>query len=219
MRELIFDTETTGLSPAEGHKIIEVGFVELINRVPTGATFQRYINPERDVSAESTRITGITNERVAGEPTFKEILPELVAFIGDSPLVAHNASFDMGFMHAEFTQAGAPKLQNEVIDTLKLARKKHPGGRHTLDALCKRFNITAHEKRDVHGALLDAELLAEVYIELTGGLQEALILENTTQTTTAQTVQTASLTRAPLIIQPTETELANANAWRNKLSS
>ena len=218
MRELVFDTETTGLSPAEGHKIIEIGFIELINRVPTGGQFHQYINPERDISVESTRITGITNDRVAGEPIFKEIIPELVAFIGDSPLIAHNASFDMGFLHAEFKHAGLTPLNNEVIDTLKISRKALPGSRHTLDALCKRFNITAHGQRGLHGALLDAQLLAEVYIELTGGLQESLVLETTTQNV-IQTVQKTSFSRAPLVILPTEMENNNHDAWRTKISN
>ncbi|MBI1363883.1 MAG: DNA polymerase III subunit epsilon [Proteobacteria bacterium] len=173
MRELVLDTETTGLDPKEGHRIVEIGAVEVINRVPTGRTFHHYINPERDIDAESTRIHGITNEKVRGMPTFAQIADDFLAFADGAGLVIHNAPFDMGFLNYELDRIGKPPLENEVVDTIPMARKRFPGAQVNLDALCRRFEVDL-SARIYHGALLDAQLLAEVYLELTGGRQPGL---------------------------------------------
>ncbi len=176
MREICFDTETTGLSPEEGHKIIEIGCVELIDNRKTNNHFHVYLNPERDISEDSVRITGLTNEFLSDKPLFASIADDFLKFIGDSTLIAHNAAFDIGFLNYELSLLNKENLSNPVVDSLVLARQKFPGQRNNLDALCKRFNID-NSKRSLHGALLDAELLAEVYIELTGGIQNNLIAE------------------------------------------
>lgn len=178
MREIIFDTETTGLRHADGDRVIEIGAVELENRFPTGRSFHVYINPDgRQVHPEALEVHGIEDAFLKDKPLFADIVQEFVDFIGDGHLIAHNASFDMGFINAEFVLAKRAIFPAErVIDTLAIARRKHPMGPNSLDALCARYNIdNAH--RTKHGALLDAELLAEVYIELNGGRQAALMLE------------------------------------------
>ena len=177
MREIVLDTETTGLDPAQGHKIVEIGCVELENHMPTGRTFQEYLNPEREMSEEVIAVHGITNEFVQDKPKFKEVAQKFLDFIGsDAKLVIHNAAFDMKFLNAELTSAGFEALSyNRVIDTLIIARQKFPGSRVNLDELCKRFKIDA-SARTVHGALLDSELLAEVYLELIGGREPGLVL-------------------------------------------
>lgn len=175
MREIVFDTETTGLSVAEGHRVVEIGMVELLNRMPTGRVFHKYINPEREMDAGAIRVHGITNERVANEPVFAGIVDEMLAFIADSPLVAHNASFDMTFLNYELGLLDKPPLTNEVIDTLEMARTQFPGARASLDALCTRYEVD-RSGRVFHGALLDANLLAEVYLHMTGGRQPGLEL-------------------------------------------
>ncbi len=174
MREIIFDTETTGLDKNED-RIIEIGAVELANRFPTGRRFHVYINPEgKQVHPDAERVHGITNAQLAGKPLFAGIVEEFLDFINGAKLVAHNASFDTEFVNAEFTRLGLPPVdQSIVVDTLQLARRKHPMGPNSLDGLCKRYNID-NSHRTLHGALLDAELLAEVYLELTGGRQAAL---------------------------------------------
>jgi DNA polymerase-3 subunit epsilon len=174
-RQIILDTETTGFSYNNGDRIIEVGCVELINNVPTGKTFQRYINPERDIPLESQRICGITNDFVKNKPLFKDIARDFLDFIGgDSAIIAHNADFDYSFLNMELNVAGFEDLDYErVIDTLKIARKKFPGARNSLDALCERFNID-NSHRELHGALLDSQILMEVYIELIGGKEPGL---------------------------------------------
>ncbi|MGB0919804.1 MAG: DNA polymerase III subunit epsilon [Alphaproteobacteria bacterium] len=175
MREIVFDTETTGLEPSEGHRIIEIGALELVNHVPTGRTFQTYIFPERQVSEDTIRITGITDEMLVGQPLFKDVADDFLAFIGDAALVAHNAAFDMKFMNHELTRIGYNALDDaRVIDTLVIARRRFPGSPASLDALCKRFEID-NSGRTYHGALLDSELLADVYLELTGGRQTNLL--------------------------------------------
>lgn len=179
MREIIFDTETTGMSPQDGHRMVEIGAIELVGRVPSGRTYHQYINPEREIDAGAIRVHGITNERVKNEPTFKEIADDFLDFIGDAALVAHNAPFDMNFMNFQYQDIGYPALTNEVIDTIPMARRKFPGARVNLDALCKRFEVD-NSGRTFHGALLDSELLAEVYVHLTGGLQTGLTFENET---------------------------------------
>jgi len=181
-REIVLDTETTGLVPAEGHRIVEIGALEMINHMPTGKTFHVYINPERPIDPDAMAIHGITDERVAGEPVFAEIADAFIEFIGDSKLVIHNASFDMGFINAEFERLGQPQLPaDRAIDTLALARRKFPGAQNSLDALCRRFNID-NSHRELHGAMVDTDLLADVYIELTGGRQPGLTLNVADQT-------------------------------------
>jgi DNA polymerase-3 subunit epsilon len=174
VREIVFDTETTGLSYQQGHKVIEIGALELINRMPTGRNYHQFINPERDIDESAIRIHGIDNDRVANEPTFKEIAEDFLEFIADSPLIAHNATFDIGFLNYELTQVGYSELTNEVVDTLVMARKQFPGARASLDSLCQRFEIDL-SSRTFHGALLDSELLADVYLELTGGRQPDMV--------------------------------------------
>ncbi len=178
MREIIFDTETTGLRHDAGDRIIEIGAVELENGFPTGRTFHAYINPEgRSVHPDAQRVHGISDADLVGKPTFSQISAQFLEFISDAVLVAHNAGFDMGFVNAEFARFNvAPISPDRVIDTLQIARRKHPMGPNSLDALCSRYGVD-NSRRTKHGALLDAELLAEVYIELQGGKQAALILD------------------------------------------
>jgi DNA polymerase-3 subunit epsilon len=178
MREIIFDTETTGLRPEDGERVIEIGAVELENRFPTGRSFHVYLNPQgRPVHPDALRVHGITDQFLADKPAFPAIATEFMEFIAGAQLVAHNAAFDMGFINAELARIGLPPIHGDrVVDTLQIARRKHPMGPNSLDALCSRYGIdNAHRTR--HGALLDAELLAEVYIELNGGKQAALILD------------------------------------------
>ncbi len=175
MREIVFDTETTGMDPAEGDKLVEIGCVELINHIPTGRTYHQYINPEREVPAEAVAVHGLTLEKLKDEPTFGEIVADFLDFIGtDSKLIAHNAPFDVKFMNAEMKTYGFPALDpKRIIDSLTIARRKFPGSPASLDALCRRFNID-NSNRTLHGALLDSEILAEVYLELLGGRQRGL---------------------------------------------
>lgn len=175
MREIVLDTETTGFKPEEGHRLVEIGCVELINHVPTGGTHHVYINPQRAVPAEATAVHGITDEFLVDKPVFTEVAQEFVAFVGDATLVIHNAAFDMAFLNWELVLAGYPKLTNAVVDTLSMARRKFPGAPATLDALCRRFGID-NSNRTFHGALLDAQLLADVYLEMMGGRQAGLEL-------------------------------------------
>ena len=174
MREIVFDTETTGLDPYQGHRLVEIGCVELVNRIPSGQTFHRYLTPERDIPAEAFAIHGISAEFLKDKPVFADVAQEFVAFIGDAPLVAHNASFDLGFINAELERAGLPILaRDRLVDTLLLARRKHAGGANRLDDLCARYGID-NSRRTKHGALLDAEILAEVYLELIEARQAQL---------------------------------------------
>ena len=176
MREIVLDTETTGLDPASGHRVVEVGCIELVNRFPSGKTFHRYLNPERDMPPEAFGVHGLSGEFLKEKPLFSSIADELVSFIGDAPLVAHNATFDFGFLNAELERAGkTPVARERMVDTLLLARRRHPAGPNGLDHLCARYGID-NSRRTKHGALLDAEILAEVYIELIGGRQASLIL-------------------------------------------
>ncbi len=171
MREIIFDTETTGLSPADGHRLVEIGCVELVNRIETGRTFHVYINPERGMPAEAEAIHGLSAIFLADKPCFKDVVDDFLAFVDGAPLVAHNAMFDMGFINAELKRCGRPPIFAErATDTLAIARTKFPGAKHSLDALCQRYDID-RSMRVHHGALLDAQLLAQVYVELTGGRQ------------------------------------------------
>ena len=174
MREIVFDTETTGLSPQTGDRIVELGCVELLNHIPTGRHFHVYINPERDVPSEAFRVHGLSTEFLQDKPVFAKIAQEFLDFIGDAKLIAHNATFDMAFINHELSLLGFSPLNLErVIDTLVLARKRHPFGPNSLDALCQRYGID-NSRRTKHGALLDSEILADVYLELMGGRQTDL---------------------------------------------
>jgi DNA polymerase-3 subunit epsilon len=176
MREIVLDTETTGLDPLRGDRLVEVGCVEIFNRMPTGQTFHRYINPERDMPAEAFAVHGLSSEFLSTKPFFHEVVDEFLEFIGDAPLVIHNASFDVSFINAELDRIKRAAIPRErLVDTLLLARRKHPGVSNRLDDLCSRYAID-NSHRTKHGALLDAELLAEVYIDLIGARQSQLIL-------------------------------------------
>ena len=178
MRQIVLDTETTGIDPAEGHRIIEIGCVELMERQATGRHYHVYINPQREVEAEAITIHGITNEFLADKPVFSDVADEFFEFIKGAELVIHNAAFDVGFMDAEFARLKPKRKTAEhcgVVDSLAIARKKHPGQKNSLDALCKRYGVD-NSSRELHGALLDAEILADVYLLLTGG-QTALSLD------------------------------------------
>lgn len=169
------DTETTGLSPEDGHRVVEIGCVELFNHVPTGKVYHQYINPRRDMPTEAFEVHGLSAERLSKEPLFEHIADAFIEFIGDAKLVIHNASFDMRFLNAELKWAGKPLLpMDRALDTLAIARKKFPGAQASLDALCRRFGID-NSSRELHGALLDSEILADVYLELIGGRQPDLV--------------------------------------------
>lgn len=174
MREIVLDTETTGFKPEEGHRLVEIGCIELVNHLATGERFHVYLNPERDMPPEAFAVHGLSSEFLADKPLFNDVAADFVAFIGDAPLVIHNAAFDMHFLNWELKIAGHPVMpKDRAIDTLLMARQKFPGSPATLDALCKRFGVD-NSNRTLHGALLDAQLLAEVYLELLGGRQTGL---------------------------------------------
>ncbi len=173
MREIVLDTETTGLDPLAGHRVVEVGCIELVNTVATGRTFQLYLNPEMPMPTAAQDIHGLTDEFLSDKPLFADKVEELLEFIGDAQLVIHNAQFDLGFLNAELERLKRPALANAYIDTVSMARRKFPGQRASLDALCERLGVD-NSNRTKHGALLDAELLAEVYLELSGGRQRDL---------------------------------------------
>jgi DNA polymerase-3 subunit epsilon len=176
MREIVFDTETTGLSPQNGDRLVEIGCLEMFNRVETGRTFHCYFNPGRPMPSEAEAVHGLSDRFLSDKPVFADKVDELVAFIGDSPLVAHNASFDFGFINHELGGCGRPPVcGSRMVCTLSLARSKFPGAKHSLDALCARFGVD-RSARVKHGALIDAQLLAQVYVELTGGRQIGLTL-------------------------------------------
>ena len=176
MREIVLDTETTGLDPFSGHRVVEIGCVELVNGIPSGQTFHRYLNPERAMPPEALAVHGLDDQFLKDKAFCAEVVDELVAFLGDAPLVIHNAAFDIGFLNAELERAGRPLIARErMVDTLLIARRKHPGASNRLDDLCARYAIDS-SRRTKHGALLDAELLAEVYVELIGARQAQLIL-------------------------------------------
>ena len=180
LRELILDTETTGLDPATGDRIVEIGCVEVVNSVATGETFHVYLDPERDVPDEAFRVHGLSREFLTGKPKFAEVADQFVSFLGDARLVIHNAEFDMKFINAELKRCGLASIaMDRVVDTLAIARRKHPGASNSLDALCARYRID-NSRRTKHGALLDAEILAEVYAELMGGRQKVLELASNT---------------------------------------
>ena len=186
MREIVFDTETTGLNPAGGDRMVEIGCVEIYNRVETGRHFHAYFNPEREMPSDAEAVHGLTSIFLSDKPRFPERVEELLEFIGDSALVAHNASFDFSFLNFELERSGRPTVcTSRMVDTLTLARVKHPGAKHSLDALCMRFGID-RSQRVKHGALIDAQLLAQVYVELTGGRQIGLGLVADTGTIPVQ---------------------------------
>lgn len=228
MREIVLDTETTGLSPREGHRVVEIGGVELINHVPTGRTYHQYINPERDMPAEAFNVHGLSEEFLRKHPVFSEIAGEFVEFVADGVLVIHNAPFDMAFINYELkTLNTEPIPEEQVLDTLALARKKHPMGPNSLDALCRRYSVD-NSNRTKHGALLDAELLASVYLELIGGRQQNLAIaqEHVEQSPIQTRAQKAVRARPePLPSRLTDGEVAahdklidtlgDAAMWRN----
>lgn len=212
MREIVFDTETTGLSPATGDRVVEIGCVELLNHIPTGQTFHCYINPERPMPIEAQRVHGLDDTFLADKPLFAAIADELVAFIGDAPMIAHNADFDLAFLNAEFERCGKPALPAaRIVDSLMLARRKHPAGPNSLDALCARYQVDT-SKRTLHGALLDSHLLAEVYIELIGGRQASLVLadegDNRADTRPGQPIAIAVTRPEPRLFRVSEEEMA-----------
>jgi DNA polymerase-3 subunit epsilon len=176
MREIVLDTETTGLDPSDGHRLVEIGGIELFNCIPTGQVFHRYIDPQRDMPESAYEVHGLSREFLTGQPLFEHVAEEFLAFVGDAKLVIHNAEFDMRFLNSELQRAGRSTIAlDRAVDTLTLARRRHPGMSNSLDALCARYGIDS-SRRSKHGALLDAEILAEVYAELNGGRQAALVL-------------------------------------------
>lgn len=204
MREIVVDTETTGLDPNGGHRIIEIGCVEMWNRVKTGSVFHSYLNPERDIPEESFRIHGISAEQVADKPLFAHITKEFLDFIGDSMLVIHNAGFDLKFLNHELNRQNIKSIPaDRAVDTLYMARKKFPGAPANLDALCRKFNIDLGA-RTKHGALLDAQLLADVYVELTGGRQAKMILEEEVVAAEVSLAVTGSVTYRKFTASPEE---------------
>jgi len=199
-REIVLDTETTGLMPGQGptgDRVVEIGAVELLNHVPTGRNLHIYLNPERGMPEEAFRVHGLSAEFLSDKPKFAEKAQEFLDFVADSVLVIHNAPFDMGFLNFELERVGRPRLTNEVIDTVMVARQRHPGARVSLDALCKHYGID-NSKRVLHGALLDSEILADVYLELIGGKQVSLALVADTHIERG-----ASYQRAPARQRPT----------------
>lgn len=215
MREIVFDTETTGLSYSGGHRLVEIGCVELINRVPTGRHYHVYLNPERDMPAEAFAVHGLSEAFLKDKPRFAEVCGDLIEFLGDSPMIAHNAMFDYGFLNGELGACGRALLNVErIVCTLQMARTRHPGAKHTLDALCVRYGIDL-SARELHGALLDAQLLAQVFIELTGGRQIALGLAVDESEDDAQPAWTPSkvAVRPSRNFAPSEAELARHQAF------
>jgi DNA polymerase-3 subunit epsilon len=208
IRSVLFDTETTGLDPMAGDRVIEVAALELVNDLPTGRHFHALVHPQRDIPEGATRVHGITLDRLEGKPLFAEIADDLLAFLGDGKLVAHNAPFDFGFLDAEFSRVGRPALDRErMVDTLALAKARFPGMPNSLDALCRRFAIDLSE-RTTHNALLDCRLLAEVYVELTGGRQRGLSLADGGQGSMPVVAYAAVGARTPRPVVPGVAELA-----------
>jgi DNA polymerase-3 subunit epsilon len=215
-RAVLFDTETTGLDPTTGDRIIEFAAIELLRDLPTARVFHRLIDPERDIPEEASRIHGFTRGDLIGKPKFADIVDDLLEFLGDAPLIAHNAAFDFGFVNAELARLDLPPLHpSRMIDTLALAKARFPGMPNSLNALCGRFNIDLSE-RITHNALLDCRLLADVYVELTGGRQRGLLLTGSSQGETAFTY-TASGPRRPRPIVPSAAELAAHAAFLQRL--
>ena len=225
MREIALDTETTGLNPKAGHRVVEIGCVEMINHVATGEVFHVYINPERDMPEEAFAVHGLSKDFLKDHPVFADVAQGFLEFVGDDPLVIHNAAFDMGFLNAELERAGHATLPMErSIDTVQMARKKFPGAQANLDALCKRFGVD-NSSRELHGALLDARLLADVYLELRGGRQTGFGLDEDAdqddgrpdQTGDVVTLQTRQK-REPRPFAPSAEELARHDAFLEDLT-
>lgn len=215
-RTVLFDTETTGLDPLTGDRILEIAAIELRSDLPTGRRFHRLIDPERDVPPEASRVHGFTREDLRGKPRFAEIVDEFLAFIGEDPLIAHNAPFDFGFVNAELARIGRPSLDmGRMVDSLELAKRRFPGMPNSLDALCRRFAIDLTE-RTSHNALLDCRLLAEVFVELTGGRQRGLLL-TAAEGAGAVSRWQVSATRVPRPIVPSAAELAAHAAFVGRL--
>ncbi len=225
MREIVLDTETTGLDALRGDRLVEIGCVELINHMPTGQVFHRYINPQRDMPQEAFAVHGLSAEFLSDKPLFADVVGDFIDFIGDAPLVIHNASFDIGFINAELDRVARPAIpRDRLVDTLLLARRKHPGVSNRLDDLCSRYAID-NSRRTKHGALLDAELLAEVYVELIEARQASLILTETVQTIVVGEMEVSRRVRAiPLPSRLTDEDLTahaafvatlgDASVWR-----
>ncbi|CUS43310.1 DNA polymerase III subunit epsilon [Sphingomonas sp. QA11] len=221
MREIVFDTETTGFSFADGDRMVEIGCVEVVNRVETGRTFHAYFHPERTMPAEAQRVHGLSDAFLSDKPLFAHGVDDLLEFLGDSPLVAHNASFDFGFLNGELVRCGRKPIHlDRMVDTIVLARTRHPGAKHSLDALCSRYGID-RSHRVVHGALLDAQLLSQVYVELTGGRQIGLTLVTETVEVQASFAPAA----APAVVRPARLfeasaeELARHAAFMEKIKN
>lgn len=220
MREIVLDTETTGLDPLRGDRLVEIGCVEMVNRMPTGQTFHVYLNPERDMPQEAFAVHGLSSEFLSDKPLFATVADDFLTFIGDAPLVIHNAMFDIGFINAELDRTARTAIpRDRLIDTLTLARRKHPGVSNRLDDLCSRYAID-NSRRTKHGALLDAELLAEVYIDLIGARQSQLILSETRQSFSVGPADTPRRQReVPLTPRITEADIAAHAAFVATLSS
>lgn len=223
MREIVFDTETTGFDPLTGDRMVEIGCVELINRIPTGETFHAYFNPERDMPASAEAVHGLSARFLSDKPLFRDKASEVLEFFGDSVLVAHNARFDFGFLNAELQRCGQPMIDmGRMVDSLAIARTLHPGAKHSLDALCSRYGID-RSHRIKHGALLDAELLAQLYVELTGGRQIGLTLvaeETVIETSTIMVASSITRTARPArTFMPTPQELARHAAFLEKVDN
>jgi DNA polymerase-3 subunit epsilon len=220
MREIVFDTETTGLDPASGDRMVEIGCIEIYNRIETGRHFHAYFNPERDMPLGAEAVHGLSTIFLSDKPRFTDKAEELLEFIGDAPLVAHNASFDFAFLNFELERCGrSPVSMSRMVDTLTLARTKHPGAKHSLDALCMRFGID-RSQRVKHGALLDAQLLAQVYVELTGGRQIGLGLVADTASVPVNAASRPVVVREPRPARPhfaAAEELERHRAFISKL--
>jgi DNA polymerase-3 subunit epsilon len=222
MREIVFDTETTGLSPNDGHRLVEIGCVEIFNRCETGRTFHAYINPERTMPGEAEAVHGLSSTFLSDKPCFHVIVDDLIEFLGDCPLVAHNATFDFGFLNWELANCGRdPIAMSRMVDTLAMARTRHPGAKHSLDALCTRYGVD-RSQRIKHGALLDAELLTQVYVELCGGRQIGLMLAEEAATQAVAELAMAApvvqrIARAPRPHAASDAELARHAAFIQKL--
>jgi DNA polymerase-3 subunit epsilon len=215
MREIVFDTETTGFEPSDGHRIVEIGCVELEDHFPTGRTLQFYLNPERDVPIESQRVHGLSGEFLADKPLFAHVAEEFLAFIGDSALVIHNAAFDIKFINAELARVERAAIPfSRTIDTIEIAKRKIPGARYSLDELCKRFGVDL-SARSKHGALLDAQLTAEIYLELIGGRQRGLMLAPAQSAQAAAAISPRPARQRPHGLAPrlTEEERARHSAF------
>lgn len=221
-REIVLDTETTGFDPAEGHRIVEIGAVELDNHIPTGRTFHVYLNPDREMPKEAFEVHGLSDAFLCDKPRFAEVAADFLAFIGEARLVIHNAAFDMRFLNAELRAAGLPTLPDaRALDTVQMARAKFPGSPASLDALCRRFGVD-NSARTKHGALLDSEILAEVYLELIGGRQPGLMLASGNQTftdTRPGAFQRPSTRPTPLQPRITEAEAAAHAAFIEKMGA